>query len=382
MIINYSPSVKIISTKALSQIKDAFNRLLYIPNRSLKPKIIDYLLTYLQRRLHTIDYKMKIFVAMKAEEITGIVICQIDDQYKSYGRKCGTFSWLNVQDFESCQELMKQCEVYMKENKMRKLRGPINFPKMIGGIGYQIEGFEHKMMSGVAYNRPDLKELEYLQRLGYRTESNYTCVHVTEDRWEKGNTFQEGIQLKLLTLNEMKDKKKDMMEMAKNTFHTIMPDASGGEERLDEFFKLYNKVPPSHYRLSENFDPWNYTNNPLFVNLLNRYDLEKVNTWVYYAFDRHTDEMVGFIFGLPNLFQIWENQPLTDVNIDTVMIRKSHTGKGIFSALNNFGRIVLAINSITYVEGTSIWSNNKKAINTIFPHSKPIRKHVVFQKRI
>ena len=43
---------------------------------------------------------------------------------------------------------------------------------------------------------------------------------------------------------------------------------------------------------------------------------------------------------------------------------------------------------ITYYEGTAIWTknskgvNNEEAMNTIFPHCKPIRKHIVFEKRI
>jgi len=37
---------------------------------------------------------------------------------------------------------------------------------------------------------------------------------------------------------------------------------------------------------------------------------------------------------------------------------------------------------LDYVEGTSIWSNNERVIEKIFPHTKLVRKHVVMQKRI
>jgi hypothetical protein len=37
---------------------------------------------------------------------------------------------------------------------------------------------------------------------------------------------------------------------------------------------------------------------------------------------------------------------------------------------------------INYFEGTGIWANNSRAIETIFPHSKRKRTHVVVQKRM
>ncbi|GAH92013.1 unnamed protein product, partial [marine sediment metagenome] len=65
---------------------------------------------------------------------------------------CPTFGWLHAKDFRSCELLMNECENFVRENKLRKIRGPINFPKIIGGIGYQIEGFEAPMLNGVAFN--------------------------------------------------------------------------------------------------------------------------------------------------------------------------------------------------------------------------------------
>ncbi len=377
-----SYSIKVFDTKNISQIRCAFKELLYVPMDKLKKKVIFHLLNYLQKKFNEEDYKIKVFITKKGKKITGIVVCQIDTEYKSYGRKCGTFGWLNALDFTSCRILIENCERYIKEHHIRKIRGPINFPKIIGGIGFQTEGFKHKMMSGVAYNHPDLKELNYLKRLGYKIESKYTCVYVTQDKWKKGDRYLRDIEIKYLTISEMRDRKEEMMEMAQHTFHTILADASGGEKRLEEFFHLYEMVPPSHYKLPKDFNPQDYTDNPIFIKSMKSCDLEKVVTWAPFAFDSKTGEIVGFIWSLPNLYQIWQNLPLIDANVDTVMIRKEYAGRGIFSALNNIGRIITGLNGITYVEGTTIWSNNDKAIKTIFPHSKPIRKHIVLQKRI
>ena len=64
------------------------------------------------------------------------------------------------------------------------------------------------------------------------------------------------------------------------------------------------------------------------------------------------------------------------------MVKKGYYGKGIFSALNNLGQLTAGLFGVDYYEGTTIWSNNERAINTIFPHCEPIRKHFVVQKRV
>jgi hypothetical protein len=85
---------------------------------------------------------------------------------------------------------------------------------------------------------------------------------------------------------------------------------------------------------------------------------------------------------LPNLFQLWIKEPLTHLNVDTVIIKKEYAGRGIFSSLQNVGQITSRLYGFDYVEGTTIWANNDRAIKTIFPHCSPLRTHYVLQKRI
>jgi hypothetical protein len=100
------------------------------------------------------------------------------------------------------------------------------------------------------------------------------------------------------------------------------------------------------------------------------------------AYDRISGELVGIIMTLPNLFQLWSKQPLTHLNVDTVIIKKEYAGRGIFSSLQNMGQIICKLYGFTYVEGTTIWANNDRAVKTIFPHCSPLRTHYVVQKRI
>lgn len=375
-------SISIYDTQNIGKIRYAFNKLLYVLEKELKPQIISELIAYLQEKLEDEKYPLKVYIAKNGKIITGIVVCQIDPEYRSYGRKCGTFGWLYALNFESCKRLMEVCEQFLLSHKIRKIRGPINYPKLIGGIGFQIKGFEKKMMSGVNFHHASMRELEFLKQLGYQPESKYSCVHVTNDNWQKGNSLDNSIKIRYKTMEEFLHLFDEIIDLAQGSFHSILADAPGGKERLSEMARLFSLVPQSHYTLSDNFDPKDFTSVPEFLMALKSCDLEKVITWMPMAFDRETNDLVGLIISLPNIYQIWKNTPLTHANVDTVMISKDHTGNGIFSSLNNIGRIVTGINGVTYVEGTTIWSNNDRAIKTIFPHSKVIREHVVVQKRI
>ncbi len=254
------------------------------------------------------EYKIKVFVASKNSELGGFVISQIDPYYTSYSRKCGTFGWLHAEDFQTCKMLIKKCEQFTKEKGVRKLRGNINFPKNLGGIGIQSMGFNQEMLYGVAYNNPDSKVLEYLNLLGYKNESEYSCVKVKQNTWDKGKKIDKGIEFRYFMLKELKQIVPEIRNLAKNSFYEILPDASG-KNRIFEFFDAFSQVPNSFKKLPDGFDPKLYSDIPQFVEAWETCDLEKIEICAPMAFDKQTGEltelyldcMISFKLGLVNL---------------------------------------------------------------------------------
>ncbi|MBD3212412.1 MAG: hypothetical protein GF311_07375 [Candidatus Lokiarchaeota archaeon] len=374
---------KVIESKDLTQIEHAFNKLLYIPEDILKPRIIEEIIKYLNTNLREETYPLKIFITQKSNEITGIVIAQIHPDYRSYGRKCGSFGWLSCLDIDSCEVLMNSCEKFMKENKIRRLRGPINYPKLVGGIGYQIDGFERCMLTGVSYNNTNLREVAFLKQLGYKLESHYWSVEVLSDYWKKGRTIPKRLLVKFPTINELKSFKSEILKLANSSFNAIMADATGGSERLDEMISLFEQTQKLY---NHNIDKINeiviskLSNNSAFLKLLQNQDFSKNLPWVTLIFTKETHILVGAGFLLPNIFQHWKEEDITEANGDTVMIHPEFVGKGIFSLGQNIGRVALKLVGINYIEGTQLWANNEHAVEVMFPHCKPVRKHVVLQK--
>ena len=372
----------------LRVIKKALDINLFVPTIRLKPNIVNELIEYVKERFSHENYKIKVFLAFsESGELQGSVVCQLDPDYTSYGRKCATFGWLNAKNFEACEILMKKCEEFAKMSKTRKIRGPINFPKALGGVGYQTEGFDQRLLYGVAYSDPKSEMANYLNRLGYETESEYSCLRVTEKTWEKGVKIDKNVKFRFFELKELMNMKEKMLDLAKQSFHSLLPDTSGGEHRLDELFHVYSELSNGGYN-RDKIDLKLLSDVPEFVEALESCDLKKVEVMMPMAFNRESNELVGMLIGIPDLYQHWLGEPVTRCNVDTAMVKKGFDGKGVFSALNNIGQVLGATYGLTYLEGTGIWTsnskdlNNENAIKTIFPHCELIRKHVVVEKRL
>jgi len=372
----------VASTRNISKIQFVLTELLYVPDERLKLVLVLELVDYFTEKFSKLDYKIRFIYATQDGIFIGFVICQIDGDYKSYGRSCPTFGWLHARDLKTCRALMAECEKFVRENKKKKLRGPINYPKSIGGIGFQTEGFEAPMMSGVAFGDPKSKVLEHLQQLGYKKDSKYSCLDIFLKKWDKGKNLNENIAVRFLPLDEIRNLKEEIMGLASQSLYAVLADAPGGRARFDEMMDGYAQACKRLKLVGEKF-PQDYADVPGFRETWESCDLKKIVPMGIFAFDRNTNELVGAILCQPNLFQLWTGESLTHLNIDTAMIKKEYTGRGIFSALHNIG-VLLASTAygFNYYEGTTIWANNDRAIKTIFPHGIPTRTHYVVQKRL
>ncbi|MFW9873204.1 MAG: hypothetical protein ACFFG0_08895 [Candidatus Thorarchaeota archaeon] len=383
--------VEISDTRNIIEIQKALNELLHLQNTLVKQNIIRDLIDYLKSRFELSEYKIKIFIAYSEGEPCGFVISDLNPEYKSYGRKCGTFGWLKAKSQEICEILLKHCELFIKENRLRKIRGPINFPKNKMGFGLLVEGVNEQWLYGVATSNGNLELYDYLINCSYEPESEYTCMHVNEESWKKGNTLDKNLKLCCLPLDELEDKLDEIVELAGNSFSSILPDTSGGgRENVEELLHLASNVPKDYFRHRQFYNPFKkYKHIPEFIEAWKKVDLENMITMFPMVLERKTNKLIGILIGVLDYYQYWKGDYISRVNVHTAMVRRGYNGKGVFSSLNNFGQATnRSMRGATYYEGTAIWTknskgvNNEEAMNTIFPHCSSIRKHIVFEKRV
>ena len=188
--------------------------------------------------------------------------------------------------------------------------------------------------------------------------------------------------MRFLPTDEIRKLRSKILTLAQNSFHSVLPDAPGGQSRFEEMMESYDLAFGNRAVVKEDFDPRKCSSIPEFIEAWESCDLNDIVPCCPLAFDRTTGELVGVIMALPNLFQLWSKELLTHLNVDTAIIKKEYAGRGIFSSLQNIGQITSRLHGFRYVEGTTIWSNSNRAVKTIFPHSTPLRTHYVVQKRI
>lgn len=388
--IQYHP-ITVKSSVDYKEIAECLESMIPLQDHNIKLKIIDDHLDYLNSKFSLLEYKIKVFIAYSDTEPCGYIVSDLNPEYKSYGRKCGTFGWLYATNFEACKSLIKKCEIYVKENKIRNIRGPINFPKNQMGFGLQTEGCNEQMLYGVAYNKQNTKIGDYLLSLGYISESEYMCMRVDVEAWSKGNTLARNLKLECLTADELTEKLDEIVDLTRDSFSAILPDTSGGgRKNVMNLMKLATNIPSSHFGYRKSSNPYDkYSNIPEFVEAWKEADLQHMITLFPMITERETGKLIGMLIGVPDYYQLWRGEYISRINAHTAMVRRGYNGKGVFSSLNNFGQATNRLmRGTTYFEGTAIWTKNSRgvsnegAVNSIFPHCTPIRKHIVFQKRV
>ena len=384
-------SIKVLESTDLKEICEALEATLYCQDTLIKLKIIEQHMEYLESKFSIPGYKIKVFIAYSDENPCGYVVSDLNPEYKSYGRKCGTFGWLNVKNFYVCKELLTQCELFVKENKLRKIRGPVNFPKNQMGFGLQTEGLTEEDLYGVASPSSNTELFQYILNLNYIAESEYTCMKVDVESWNKGNVLDKNLKLSCLSLSELYEKLDEIVDLTGDSFSALLPDTSGGgRENVKNLLELATNIPCSHFGFKECSNLYEkYRDIPEFVEAWKEADLENIVTLFPMVLERKTNKLIGMLIGVPDYYQHWKGEYVSRINVHTAMVRRGYNGKGVFSSLNNFGQATnRSMMGTTYFEGTSIWTRNSKgvnnegAVNSIFPHCTPIRKHTVFEKRV
>ncbi|MFW9969875.1 MAG: hypothetical protein ACFFDF_06715 [Candidatus Odinarchaeota archaeon] len=384
-------SINVRESIDLKEIKEALEANFSISDNILKPNMVEHHIKYLDSKFRKSENNIRVFIAYSGEEPRGYVVSDLNPEYKSYGRKCGTFGWLYGKDSKIIKELLIHCEEFVKENKLRRIRGPINFPKNETGFGLQINGFEHDPLYGVALRNPNVGLYECLLNLRYEAEAEYTCLQVIEEVWTKGNSLNKSLKLCCVSFKELMERLDEIIELTRDSFVTLLPDTSGGgRDNILELLHLATSIPKTHFRYEKNPEVYvKYKNIPEFIEAWQESDLENMVTMFPMVVERNTNKLIGMLIGVLDHYQYWKDEYVSRVNVHTAMVRKGYNGKGVFSSLNNFGQATnRCMMGTTYFEGTGVWTrnskgvNNEKAVRSIFPHCIPIRTHVVFEKKL
>ena len=114
--------VEISDTRDLIEIQKAMRELISLEDTHVKENIIKNLIDYLKSKFAFPEYKIKVFIAYSEGKPSGFVISDLNPEYKSYGRKCGTFGRLKAKSHDICAILLKHCDYHTRRHQAKNQR--------------------------------------------------------------------------------------------------------------------------------------------------------------------------------------------------------------------------------------------------------------------
>lgn len=364
-----------------SKIKEAILATFYAPEKEILEFVAEELSNYFRKSFQEKRENIKVFVAYEDESPVGFISAMLNPAYTSNGFSCGTIGYLNVKNQEIIEGLISNAENFLKSIGVKKVRACVNFPKGLGGTGILLEDKKDFPMYGVPLFDPNIDYIGRLEGLKYKQKSLYHSVHVKEMVWKNIKKIS-GTRFGYLSMEEIYQRREEILEIAYSRFSGFLPDTSGSDDRILELLNIYSKVPDSFYTIRDNFDPREYVEIPEIVEAIENFDPKEQTLFAGFAFDKGTDEIIAVALSIPNLYQMCCGKPITEVNADTMMVKKGFDGRGLFAGINAMGQLIFKRYGISYVEGTTIWDKSERIMSKIVPFTDVVRKYVVLQKRL
>jgi len=279
----------------------------------------------------------------------GSIYCELKPMHMSKGKQIPIFGWLNADNKEIAKTLLNHVENFAKDHGHKEIRGPLNMPKMFGW-GAQVEHFDCPMYWETPHNSSEIPK--WIEECGYVADTEYITLELT-NLLEVENPYPD-LEIVSYLIEELFANKEMMVkleQLIERNFSGFLPDVSTNKGRFVEMGKLLMETGHGQ-------------------------------DFYILAIDKKTQDLVGFIVEVPNIFDQWAGNKLKNVVVDTVIVDENYRGAYFFFFLFNEIYKKLAPKGIDGVVSGLIWSKNIPAMKTFTKIGKLVQKTTVFQKSL
>ena len=250
-----------------------------------------------------------------AEECIGRVAAFVNRQYKEAQPTGGIGFFECINDQKAAHFIFDHCKIWLQEQGMEAMDGPINFGERDKWWGLLVEGF-HEPLYGMNYNPPYYKDL--FESYGFQAYFHQHCYALSVDNRLQDKFYQRHSEISLdKEFKAIHMKKRDLEKYAKD-FTIIYNKAwasHGGGKELEEkqVLKLFKTMKPV---MDERLNWFVYHNGAPIAFWINLPDL---NQWfkkmnghfsllykLYFLFLKMfaiNNRFVGLVFGIVPAYQ-------------------------------------------------------------------------------
>lgn len=237
------------------------------------------------------------------------------------------FGFFNVLDHDEDKiELLVEAIIdYAKNNRFRKIRGPINVPTMIFGWGFMVEGSKKDLFIGSPINPPIYQKV--FQKMGFYIlfkEDRYSMPALKMDPHKDKKLISMGIN--------NGDYKNDPFDTGDYEYYYYNPTREELMEIKDEFLELNARFMPPSAQITPRASN-NYNN---LVDFIHTYGAR----WMMWVV-RHkkTNEMVANGYVIPNLFSRNKKGEFDSVSFHAWVVHEEHRRKYLAMIMYGFTSI-------------------------------------------
>ena len=217
------------------------------------------------------------------EIIHGCIYVESKSHHSSFGKKIPIFGWLQAKNVETCKFLLESAEELVQNQGYKGLRGPINEPHLYGGWGAAIKkSSTFPIMVNTPQNPIILNG--WIESSGFERSTTYLGLDTKTVSYPPNTLNDNEFRFISPTFEELKSNpelQENIKSHIKRNFGNFLPDHNSGT--FEDAFAVFQQV-------------------------------ENGNDFYLFMQDKATNQIVGLIEFIPNIFQKWQGQPITIIN--------------------------------------------------------------------
>ena len=291
-----------------------------------------------------------LFLYRSINEVQGCIYVELTPKHRSYNEQIPIFGWLQADSESIALDLLAYAEEYVSEHGFHTLRGPINAPALYGGWGAKYQGLDVPLSVDFSSNQKGLST--WIDHAGFVIEAEYVDVQSTTEFHVACPVADGTIEKVQVPLKEVLNDPEIMGQLyafVNRNFVGRLPDTT--PDKMEALFRLLDSV-------------------------------EHGEDFYIFAREKATGKIIAAILEIPNVFDLWQGNPITSSAINTAIIDRAYRGKSLFHWIYWEFQKGLNRRGITHHYGANIWAENKAAIKCFGLASRIVGKSLVFQKSL
>jgi hypothetical protein len=283
-------------------------------------------------------------------ETKGCIYVEIYPDHLSSGQKIPIFGWFKADSSHISSLIFSAAEEYVSSQGQSQMRGPINVPSLFGGWGVCTHTRNLPFMIDSARNSSVLAT--WIKSAGYHLSTTYLAL-------------------------EMQNCANFTCPLQETDFEFVDPPVRDLLQNRSLMNHLYQFIDQNFSSYLPDHDPTKFTQ---FFAILS--EIEQGEDFYMILREKATKKIIAVMAQVPNMFEYWQNSPITITDFNTAIVDKSYRNQMVVYWIYSKLRPKLLRRGIQREIATCVWKQNLPAMKSFMKSMRIQAEFQVYEKRI